>query len=299
MSTGSLIKSGRKQEKSSAAVTGSSKVVSQVESSNTVNVKLIEYMAKLREELAREIKVRFPIKNLDTVVRQVFDNTLEKSFDTLMSTLNLTTKNSLLADDASKKAGSQAVNNYQNLDSHDRIQSQIKINESKKVEPPLNTSKNSEDTRSVLELSGKVDVIVVKDYQKRIEELMLAVKSRDRKILDQNKEIEKLQNSLKHLENQMNSPFVSPPTRNPEEGIQIQSQMQSLMEFMRRITPILNKDPKYKIMFFLKRVGKSEINKLGDELGIPPKKLDMLLNELEKMKIIRREEDTIYLIDVH
>jgi predicted transcriptional regulator len=302
MSSGSLIRSSRRVEKGSKSVDGSGKVVSQVESSDALNVKLIEYMAKLRDEVVRGITVRFPIKGMDTVVRQVFDSTLEKSFDSLTCALNFEPKHSLIADDASKVPCFPAVNKYQNLDSQGKIHSQIKINGSKKVEPSAGTLKILEDTcdtQSVLEKAGKIDAKVVKDYQKRIDELMFAIKTRDRKILDQKKEIEKLQNSLNLLEKQVNSPFISPSAHNPEEEIQIQKQMQSLMEFMKRITPILNRDPKYKIMFFLKRIGKSDINKLSEELGIPPKKLNTLLRELETMKIIRREEDNVYLIDVH
>jgi hypothetical protein len=128
---------------------------------------------------------------------------------------------------------------------------------------------------------------------------MLAVKARDGRILDQKKDIEKLQNSLNLLERQANSPFVSYPAPNSEEEIQIRSQMQSLMEFMRKITPILEKDPKYKIMFLLKRVGKFDICKLSEDLCIPLKKLNTLVKELETMKIVRREEDTVFLRDIH
>lgn len=299
MSTGSTIESSRRVDKANASLTEKSRAGTQIESSDTINVKLTEYMAKLREEVVQGITLRFPIKGLDTVARQVFDRTLEKNFDTFISTLNLTGKSSPIGKNTSKETRSPATN-QPNSDSLHEVHPQISINGIKKVETSGNilNLRDTQKTQSILEKAEKSGE-KKEDPQKRIDELMFAIKARDRKILEQKKEIEKLQNALAILEKQVNSPFITSPSQNLEEGIQIQRQMQSLMDFMKKITPILNRDPKYKIMFYLKRVGKSDVKKLSEELDIPPNEINTLLKELEIMEIIRRKEDTIYLIDVH
>nr|MDO8083003.1 hypothetical protein [Candidatus Freyarchaeota archaeon] len=302
MRTRSQIESDKRVEKVNAAVTSSSKEGSQVKFSDTIAVKLIEHMAKIRDEVVQGVTGRFPIKGLEMIVRQVFDSALEKSIDTLLNILDPELKHSPLGNDTSKLAHSSASNQSQNLETHDEVHSQTKINKRKKAghsETVLKPPEDTHDTKICIKKDEKIDARVVEDHQKRLDKLMLEIKVRDKKILDQKKDIEKLQNALKLSENQANSPFISRPTPDPEEESQIQNQMKSLMEFMRRITPILNKDPKYKIMFFLKRVGKSVISKLSEDLGIPLKKLNRVLKELESMKIIRREEDTVFLMDVH
>ncbi|MEM3588088.1 MAG: hypothetical protein QXO71_12310 [Candidatus Jordarchaeaceae archaeon] len=245
MSTSSLIKGNQRVDKTSAPATRNN-IASKAGLLDTISVKLIEYMAKFRDELVQGVTARFPIKSLDIVVRQVFDTTLEKRLEDLLHIVKIP----------------EISLNVQNVS-------------------------NGEKTDAKIE-----------DYKKKIEELVFAIKSRDRKIMEQKKEIEKLQNTLKLLEKQLNSPFLLDPT-SLEEGLHIQKQMQSLMEFMRRITPILNRDLKYKIMFYLKRVGKADINRLSDEFNVSPEELYAPLKELEKMEIIRREENTIYLTDVH
>ncbi|MEM2145320.1 MAG: hypothetical protein QW279_08160 [Candidatus Jordarchaeaceae archaeon] len=296
MSTESMINNSRRIDKASASFTEKSEASSRGESSDTINVKLIEHMAKFREEVVRGITLKFPIKGLETVAREVFDNTLEKNFDNLINALNVTSKNSPIAGVASKKAHPQEINQPSSNSLHNpsNIRGTPKIETSGNM---LNVKKNTHNT-SVLEKTEK-SIEKNEDPQKRIEELMFAIKARDRKILDQKKEIEKLQESLELLKQQVNSPFITNPAQDLEEGIQTQKQMQSLMDFMKKITPILNRDPKYKIMFYLKRVGKSGIKKLSEELSIPPNEINTLLRELETMKIIRTEGDIAYLTDVH
>lgn len=293
MSTESMIKSSRRINKAGASFTEKSRVSSRGESSDTINLKLIEHMAKFREEVVQGITSRFPIKGLETVARQVFDITLEKNFDTLLNSLKVTSKDSPVVDAASKTSCPQAINQP----SSGSLLSPMDIRGTQvETSGDILKEKNTHNA-GVLEkakISGED-----KDYQKRIEELMFAIKMRDRKILDQRKEIEKLQESLKLLESQVNAPFISNPAQDLEEGIQIQKQMQSLMDFMRKITPILNRDPKYKIMFYLKRVGKSDIKKLSEELGIPSNEINTHLRELETMKIIRTEGEIVYLTNVH
>ncbi|WXG42152.1 MAG: hypothetical protein WED07_15545 [Candidatus Freyarchaeum deiterrae] len=301
MITESQIEVSQSAKKRYTYVTSSSEAVSQVESSDTIETELIGCMVKIRDELVRGITLRFPIKGLDMVVRQAFDNALQESIDNILSIFGSELEQSSPMHSRSRKAHSSVTGHAQNFDFNDMIPSQTKTKGSRKVEPPGNDLKipgAAPDTKIETEKDENINAKVVKEYQKRIDELMLAVKARDRKILDQKKDIEKLQNSLSLSEKQRDSPFVYTPTPDYEEESQILDQMQSFREFMRRITPILERDPKYRIMFFLKRVRKSDVSKLSEDLCIPLKKLNTLLKELEIMKIIRKEEDAISIMDV-
>ncbi|MBS7249600.1 MAG: hypothetical protein KIH08_03255 [Candidatus Freyarchaeota archaeon] len=299
MSTGFPVSGGKKVVKMNALVAGKGEETSSGESLDTLEAKLIGCMAKIRDEVVQGIKARFPIKGLEIVAGQAFDSALEKHFDSLLSIWGSKLKRSPLKNNASRES-SETSKRSQDFGPSGGFSPQSRIKTSEILEssgrgltPPPNAN-----SQIGMEEEEKVESLV-RDYQKRIDELMLGIKARDSKILELKKEIEKLQKSIEILETQASSPFIYPTSPNSEEVIHIQNQMRSLMEFMRRITPILNKDPKYRIMFLLKRVGKSPISKLGEELGIPPQKLDSLLKELETMKIIRREEDTVFLMDVH
>ncbi|MGQ9723419.1 MAG: MarR family transcriptional regulator [Candidatus Jordarchaeum sp.] len=275
---------------------------SQVEPLDTVDAKLIGHMIKIRDEIVRMVNLRFPIKGLDMVVQQAFDSALAKNSDILWSTLNLETRHSSSRDGMLEETVTSVSNPSQNFDLHSELYSRMRQTLSKIVEYSEGSSKISMIQPDVEFDAGKdeeINIRVIEDYQKRINKLMLAVKARDRKILEQKREIKKLKNSLESLENQTCSPFIYDSTSDPQEKIQIEKQMGSLMEFMRKITPILNKDQKYKIIFFLKRVGKADINKLKSELKIPKSKLNTLIKELETMGIVTRIEDTILLRDVH
>jgi len=278
-----------------ALVAGENKEVFREESPDTIEAKLMGCVAKIRNELVQGITMKFPIKGLEMVVGQVFDGAIEKHFDSLLKILDL--KHSPLKDNSSKVESSKS----RIFDSRGYVYSQSKVKVSDAVKRSEENVNLSLDTRvqTGAETVGKIDERVISEYQKRIDELMLGIKARDSKILGLKREIEKLQKSLELLQAQASSPFIYSASPNQEEAIHIQNQLRSMMEFMRRITPILNKDPKYKIMFFLKRVGKAPASKLGEELGIPPKELDSLIKELETMKIIRKEEETVFLTDVH
>jgi hypothetical protein len=278
-----------------ALVAGEGKEVSQEESPDTVEEKLMGCIAKIRNELVQGITVKFPIKGLEMVVGQVFDGAIEKHFDSLLKILDL--KHSPLKEYSSKVESSKS----RIFDSRGYVYSHSKVKVSDVVERSEENVNLSPSTlvQTGAETDGKIDERVISEYQKRIDELILGIKARDSKILELKREIEKLQKSLELLQAQASSPFIYSASPNQEEAIHIQNQLRSMMEFMRRITPILNKDPKYKIMFFLKRVGKAPASKLSEELGIPPKELDSLIKELETMKIIRKEEETVFLTDVH
>jgi hypothetical protein len=278
-----------------ALVAGEGKEVSQEESPDTVEAKLMGCIAKIRNELVQGITVKFPIKGLEMVVGQVFDGAIEKHFDFLLKILDL--KHSPLKEYSSKVESSKS----RIFDSRGYVYSHSKVKVSDVVERSEENVNLSPSTlvQTGAEIDGKIDERVISEYQKRIDELMLGIKARDSKILELKREIEKLQKSLELLQAQASSPFIYSASPKQEEAIHIQNQLRSMMEFMRRITPILNKDPKYKIMFFLKRVGKAPASKLSEELGIPPKELDSLIKELETMKIIRKEEETVFLTDVH
>lgn len=290
---------GKEVVKMNALVAGKGEEISRGESSDTLEAKLIGCMAKIRDEVVRGITARFPIKGLEMVAGQTFDSALEKHFDSLLSIWGSKPKRSPLKNSASRES-SETSKRFQDFGSRSGFSPQSRAGTNNISErsgggltPPLNTHSQTD-----MEGEEKVESLV-RDYQKRIDELLLGIKARDSKILELKKEIEKLQKLIELLETQASSPFIYSASPDSEEVVHIQNQMRSLMEFMRRITPILNRDPKYRIMFLLKRVGKSPISKLGEELGIPPQKLDPLLKELETMKIIRREEDTIFLMDVH
>ncbi len=285
--------------KMNALVAGKGEEVPRAESSDTFEEKLIGWMAKIRDEVVRGITARFPIKGLEMVAGQAFDSALEKHFDSLLSIWGSRPKSSPSKNSDSRES-SETSKGSPDFGSRRGFSPQSKAKTNEILERSGGGLTSPLNTHSQIGTEGEEKVeSLVRGYQKRIDELLLGIKARDSKILELKKEIEKLQKSIELLEAQSSSPFIYSMSPDSEEVIHIQNQMRSLMEFMRRITPILNKDPKYRIMFLLKRIGKSPVSKLGEELGMPPQKLGPLLKELETMKIVRREGDTVFLMDVH
>ena len=290
---------------SSSAVNGGGEAA-KVELCGAIEEKLIGHMARIKDEVVSSVMRRFPIKGLDMVIRQAFDSALQRSFDALFSVLGSELKNSPLPD--AFGGSDSAVGQPDNFDLHADIYSQMRKTIGKIVEYSKRFSEIPTvdgDTQSDHE-DNVVDVKIVEEYQEKIEEyqkkidkLVLAIKVRDRKISELKNEVNRLREALKLMEKQSYSPFLPAPTPGSQEEILLQRQMQGLMEFMRKITPILRRDPKYKILFYLKRVGKIDFGKLSQDLSIPPEKLNTLLEELEAMNVVKRSGDKVQLRDVY
>ena len=291
---------------SASAVDGSGEVA-KVDLCGAIEEKLIGHMARIKDEVVSSVMRRFPIKGLDMVIRQAFDSALQRSFDALFSVLDSELKTSPLPDTLGGVSDS-AVGQPENFDLHADIYSQMRKTIGKIVEYSKRFSEIPTvdvDTQSDHE-DNIVDVKIVEEYQEKIEEyqkkidkLVLAIKVRDRKISELKNEVNRLREALKLMEKQAYSPFLPALTPGSQEEILLQRQMQGLMEFMRKITPILKRDPKYKILFYLKRVGKIDFGKLSQDLSIPPEKLNTLLEELEAMNVVKMSGDKVQLRDVY
>nr|MDO8077890.1 hypothetical protein [Candidatus Freyarchaeota archaeon] len=159
-----------------------------------------------------------------------------------------------------------------------------------RTEKFLGNPKVSADVQIHVE-NGAVGTQTIERYRKKIDKLLSEIKIRDEKIQEQKRKIEKLEHRLRFLEHQVHSLLTCDSTF----GKTFKIERENLTEFMWRITSILKSDPKYKLVYFLNREGKSDICKLSHHLGVPLERLNSLLGELEAMNIVEKAGKTVLL----
>ncbi|MEM3593178.1 MAG: hypothetical protein QXS27_00450, partial [Candidatus Jordarchaeaceae archaeon] len=80
------------------------------------------------------------------------------------------------------------------------------------------------------------------------------------------------------------SPFVY--ASRDEEIIHLRGQVEGLTRIIDRIKPLIETDPRYKIIVFVGNKGKTTIGEVISALGLNEQKLGRLLKELKKLEII-------------
>ncbi len=219
--------------------------------------RLIELLAPVREQVVRSIMARFPMRGLEQVIRETFDNAVFENLDHLSSFINPPTIPKK-ADETSAKARQKA----------DQLKvALLEASESIKKPPP-------EEEENL-----KEDILCLR---KEIDRLILELKIRDRKLREQ----ERFLKMRAVTENSLITPLLEGANNSADP---------ELASLWKRVSTFLEKDPKFKILRLLMMVKELKLEEIYKSIGVQKQLVARYLEEMKKADLIQIMGDTVSL----
>ncbi|MFB0560902.1 MAG: hypothetical protein ACETWM_06795 [Candidatus Lokiarchaeia archaeon] len=261
---------------------------------STEQVKLINKLRSMRDSIISMVKNRFPMKGLDAIIKQAFDEALARNLaeikNQFLKTFYDKFQKTQTENEPSRKFSQTFEGELNNLHSKSEL---------KKPSDNLKMSKNLSTTNSFPARSTESSNFnsTREDYQKRVDQLVLEIKSRDKKLKEQEEQIETLKNQLELLEQQNIPPFLESWRIGKEYGEedieQLRNQIRRWEILWQKLKPFFGKDPKFRTLFILQRLGSISVNNLSEALKLDSNQTEKILQELQESSFIIVEGDSV------
>ncbi|MEM3586414.1 MAG: hypothetical protein QXO71_03735 [Candidatus Jordarchaeaceae archaeon] len=257
-------------------------------------LKLINELSPMRESIVKSVLSRFPMKGLDTIIKQAFDEAVVKN---LRDAKKLFSKTLLEKPQNPKPEGSQDKQLKQ-----DKAEDTVnKIQNEEHVKKPVGSqpAKRSEESGVSLvdSTKDKSSDSMVEDYKKRIEQLILEIKIRDKKLKQNEEIIRTLKQQLELLEQQNMPPFLESwrlEEESREEDInQLKSQIRRWEILWQKMKTFFEGDPRFKTLFILQRLGSISIKNLSQALNLESGQIEPIIRELQESHCIILDGDIV------
>lgn len=260
-------------------------------------LKLINELSPMRESIIKSVVNRFPMKGLDTIIKQAFDEAVARNLREI--------KNHFLKP-LQEKPQKHKTEEIQNKQLKTDKKSEEPPNEiqnepdSKRSVDNLTESKNSNmaNSSSTESTKSRNSNSIVDDYQKKVEQLILEIKVRDKKLKESEAQIGNLKHQLEILEQQNMPPFLEnwklENEQHGEEDVKhLQSQIKRWELLWQKMRTYFEGDPKFKTLFILQRLGSISIKNLSQALNLDSNQIEPLLRELRESSFIVLDGDTL------
>ena len=263
---------------------------------STEQLKLINKLTSLKESIISMVKNRFPMKGLDAIIKQAFDEAVARNLEEIKNYF-LKTFYDKFQNPQTDNEPSRKLRNSQTFEgelNNLHSKSELKISADN-----LKMSKNLSTTDSFPARSTESSNFnsTREDYQKRVDQLILEIKSRNKKLKEQEEQIGTLKNRLKLLEQQNMPPFLENwrigKEYGEEEIEQLQDQIRRWEILWQKLKPFFGRDPKFRTLFILQRLGSISVNNLSKALKLDSNQTETILRELQKSSIIIVEGDSV------
>ncbi|MGQ9721723.1 MAG: hypothetical protein ACUVXA_10425 [Candidatus Jordarchaeum sp.] len=261
---------------------------------NNEQLKLINKFTSMRESIINMVQNRFPIKGIDTVIKQAFNEAIAKNLEEIekyfIKTLHAKFQKNPKVHEPSRQIKNdetfENASNNINQESYEKKSKENLINSRELTEGFLTNSTKSLDINTIEQ-----------NYQKRVDQLILEIKSRDKRLKEKQEQIEELKNRLEILEQQNIPPFLENWETGKEYGQeeieQLQNQIRRWEMLWQKLKPYFDKDPKFRTLFILQRLGSINIDNLSKSLELDLNQTETLLQELQKASFVKINGDNV------
>ena len=264
--------------------------LSEQDKQNEERKKLVNELTLMRENIIRKVKNRLPMKGIDIIIKQAFDETVVKNLEGIKKLLLGAIHGETKTIKTPKEDTEKQLESSKTLKKTSSPQHKPEIDISQKGFPALKERDNTEV--SPQRKSGSY-VLNEKELRKKIDQLILEIKIRDKKLREKEKEIEALRKSLEILEQQNMPPFVESwgvdGSYGEEEIKQLQDRVKRWEIIWQKMKPLFGRDPKFKTLFILQRLGSISIRNLSQALGLDTNYTTTILRELQESGFVRVE----------
>jgi hypothetical protein len=257
-------------------------------------LKLINHLSPVRENVISSVANRFPMKGLGTIIKQAFDEAVAKNLGEIKKYFSKT-----FSDKPQKPQTEESPNKQ--LKNYKASEEGIRFNEPELKRPVDNStvskSPNRTDGFPQESTKSRNSNLMVEDYQKKVEQLILEIKVRDKKLKENEEHIETLKNRVEILEQQNMPPFLENWKLENECGKgeieQLQNQVRHWEILWQKMRTFFKEDPKFKTLFILQRLGSISIKNLSQALKLDPNQIEPILRELQESSFIILDGDTL------
>jgi hypothetical protein len=259
-------------------------------------LKLINDLSPMRESIIKSVVNRFPMKGLDTIIKQAFDEAVAGNLREIKKHIL-----KALHDKPQKPQIEESQNQPLKTDKasdETRTEAQREL-DSKILGDSLTVSKSLhiDDSSPIESTNDRSSNSMVEDYQKKVEQLILEIKIRDKKLKESETQIGTLKHQLEILEQQNMPPFLENWKLENEcdEGDvkQLQNQIRRWEILWQKMRTFFEGDPKFKTLFILQRLGSISIKNLSQALNLDSNQIEPLLRELQESNFIILEGDML------
>ncbi len=263
---------------------------------STEQLKFIKKLTSMRESIINKVKNRFPMKGIDAIIKQAFDESVTRNLEEIKKHFSETFHDKSRKTQTENDPGTKLRNNetsegeLNNL----HIKSDLKRSEDNSIKLK---DLNRTDSFSMHPTKSSNFDSIEEDYQKKVDQLILEIKSRDKNLKEKEEQIEILKNRLELLEQQNMPPFLENWKIGKEYGKQeieqLQAQIRRWEILWQKFKPLFGKDPKFRTLFILQRLGSISINNLSKALKLDSNQTKTLLQELQESSFIIVEGDNV------
>lgn len=256
---------------------------------------LINELSPVRESVIKSVANRFPMKGLDTIIKQAFDEAVAKNQEEIKKYFSKTFSGKPQKPQKEERLDNQSKNDKASSEEPKKLHEP----ELKKPVDNLNASKNPNRTDGSPQetTKSKSSNLMVEDYQKKVEQLILEIKVRDKKLKENEEHMGTLKNRLELLEQQNLPPFMEDLKLENEcdkgDIEQLQNQVKYWEIMWQKMRTFFKEDPKFKTLFILQRLGSISIKNLSQALNLDSNQIEPLLREMQKSNCIILNGDTL------
>ena len=252
--------------------------------------KLINELTVMRESIIRTVKNRFPMKGIDIIIKQAFDEAVVKNLEEIKKLLLGAIRGETKTIKTPKEDAEKQLGSSETLKKTSSLQHKPETGISQEDFP---APRKGDSTEASPQAKSGGYVLNEKEFRKKIDQLILEIKMRDKKLKEKEREIEALRKRLEILEQQNMPPFVESwgvdGSYGEEEIKQLQDRVKRWEVIWQKMKPLFGRDPKFKTLFILQRLGSISIRNLSQALGLDTNYTATILRELQESGFVRVE----------
>jgi small-conductance mechanosensitive channel len=256
-------------------------------------LKLINEFSSVRDSIVRSVANRFPMKGLDTLLKQAFDEAVAENLGEIKRYFSWTVSDKPQTEErpTKKSKNAKAPNETPKKLHEPELKKPVVDNSTVSKSPNRTDGSPQESTKS------RNSNLMVEDYQKKVEQLILEIKVRDKKLKENEEHIETLKSQLEILEQQNMPPFLDNWKLEDESGKgdieQLQNQIRYWEILWQKMRNFFKEDPKFKTLSILQRLGSISIKNLCQALNLESNQIESLLRELQESSFIILDGDIL------
>ncbi|MEM2134215.1 MAG: hypothetical protein QW261_03200 [Candidatus Jordarchaeaceae archaeon] len=273
-----------KEQSTYKSISNSSKLSSE-------QLKIINQFSHLRESIINSVKNKLPMKGIDAIIRQAFDEAVIRNMEEIQKSFSTSLPDKFLKTQA-EDSPKEKFRNYESSEELQDHQHGIDVER----EGNLEKTKTSDRINAFPEPKS-VASDLKEDFQKRIDQLILEIKTRDKELKEREEEIKTLKCRLEILEQQNMPPFLENWTMREEYGEEdikyLHNQIRLWEILWQKLKAFLGEDPKFKTLFILQRLGSISVENLSKALNLDSSQTETILQELKEYKFITLDKDIV------